>query len=188
MDEFDLIDRYFRPLGERDENVALGIGDDAALIDVPPGKQIVVTTDTQVEVVHFPAGADPAMVAYRSCAAALSDIAAMGAEARWLSLALTMPHADANWLQGFAAGIVDVVQAREIAGDLLDFLQRQHIPLARTENGIHVEAHLAATIAERGYEENHVARRLPVQVASEGRGVASSPIPRRSPAQRCGAR
>lgn len=109
MDEFDLIDRYFRPLGGRDVNVALGIGDDAAVVDVPPGRQIVVTTDTQVEAVHFPAGADPAAVAYRSCAAALSDIAAMGAEARWISLALTMPRADAEWLKRFAAGTADII-------------------------------------------------------------------------------
>lgn len=109
MNEFDLIDRYFKPLGDDMPNVALGIGDDAAVLDVPAGEQIVVTTDTQVESVHFPAAADPAAIAYRSCAAALSDIAAMGAVARWVSLALTLPRADAGWLEGFAAGAADAI-------------------------------------------------------------------------------
>jgi thiamine-monophosphate kinase len=109
MNEFDIIERYFKPLGDSTAHIALGIGDDAAVLDVPAGEQIVVTTDTQVESVHFPAAADPAAVAYRSCAAALSDIAAMGASARWLSLALTLPRADANWLQGFAAGATEAI-------------------------------------------------------------------------------
>jgi len=116
MDEFDVIDRYFKPLGDKAANVVLGIGDDAAVLDVPPGEQIVVTTDTQVESVHFPVAADPAAIACRSCAAALSDIAAMGATARWLSLALTLPRVDAAWLQGFAAGAAEAI---EFAGAVL---------------------------------------------------------------------
>jgi thiamine-monophosphate kinase len=110
MDEFDVIDRYFKPLGNTAANIVLGIGDDAAVLNVPPGEQIVVTTDTQVEAVHFPVAADPAAIAYRSCAAALSDIAAMGATARWVSLALTLPRADADWLHGFAAGAADALE------------------------------------------------------------------------------
>lgn len=120
MDEFDVIDRYFKPLGDKAANVTLGIGDDAAVLDVPPGEQIVVTTDTQVESVHFPVAADPAAIAYRSCAAALSDIAAMGATARWVSLALTLPRVEARWLQGFAAGAAGAIEfagADLIGGD-----------------------------------------------------------------------
>lgn len=120
MNEFDVINRYFKPLGDEAANVALGIGDDAAVLNVPAGEQIVVTTDTQVEAVHFPAAADPAAIAYRSCAAALSDVAAMGASARWLSLALTLPRADANWLQGFAAGAAEAIEfaaAMLVGGD-----------------------------------------------------------------------
>lgn len=109
MNEFDLIERYFQPLGNEVAGIALGIGDDAAVLDVPTGEQIVVTTDTQVESVHFPPAADPAAVAWRSCAAALSDIAAMGASARWVSLALTLPRADPAWLQGFAAGAAEAI-------------------------------------------------------------------------------
>jgi thiamine-monophosphate kinase len=111
MNEFDLIDRYFKPLDEEIRGIALGIGDDAAVLDVPPGEQIVVTTDTQVESVHFPVAAAPAAIACRSCAAALSDIAAMGATARWVSLALTLPRADPDWLQGFAAGTADAIRS-----------------------------------------------------------------------------
>lgn len=120
MNEFDLINHYFKPLGVNAGNVALGIGDDAAILDVPPGDQIVVTTDTQVASVHFPAAGEPAAMAYRSCAAALSDIAAMGATARWVSLALTMPGAEARWLKEFAAGAADAIRRADavlVGGD-----------------------------------------------------------------------
>lgn len=98
----------------------LGIGDDAAIVDVPDGAQIVVTTDTQVEAVHFPTNAPAAKIGYRSCAAALSDIAAMGATARWVSLAITLPRSDAQWLELFAAGAASAIEqagASLIGGD-----------------------------------------------------------------------
>ena len=131
MNEFDLIDRYFKPLGDETTDVALGIGDDAAVLNVPPGEQIVVTTDTQVESVHFPPAADPAAIAYRSCAAALSDVAAMGASVRWVSLALTLPRADVNWLQSFAVGAAD---ALKFAGAVLVGGDTTSGPLAVTWN------------------------------------------------------
>ncbi len=133
MNEFDLIDRYFKPLGDETTDVALGIGDDAAVLNVPPGEQIVVTTDTQVESVHFPPAADPTAIAYRSCAAALSDVAAMGASVRWVSLALTLPRADANWLQRFAVGAAD---ALKFAGGVLVGGDTSSGPLAITWNVI----------------------------------------------------
>jgi len=110
MDEFELIDRYFRPLGMGAPGVVLGIGDDAAILDPPRGEQLVVTTDTQVESVHFPAGANAGDVGHRSCATALSDIAAMGAVARWASLALTIPRGDTTWLEHFARGSADALR------------------------------------------------------------------------------
>lgn len=120
MDEFELIDRYFRPLGADRPGLVLGIGDDAAILDAPAGEQLVVTTDTHVESVHFPAGANAREIGFRSCATSLSDIAAMGAAARWASLALTMPTAEDPWLEQFALGAAAALQqcgALLIGGD-----------------------------------------------------------------------
>jgi thiamine-monophosphate kinase len=109
MDEFELIDRYFRPLGTDSPGVDLGIGDDAAILDPPAHKQLVVTTDTHVEAVHFPTGADARDIGFRSCATSHSDIAAMGAAARWASLALTIPKAEDTWLSQFALGAAEAL-------------------------------------------------------------------------------
>ena len=110
MDEFEIIERYFRPLGDKARGVVLGIGDDAAVLDAPRDEQLVVTTDTQVESVHFPSGALAKDIGYRSCATSLSDIAAMGASARWVSLALTMPNAEPLWLEHFALGAAEALR------------------------------------------------------------------------------
>ncbi|TDJ64868.1 MAG: thiamine-phosphate kinase [Proteobacteria bacterium] len=110
MDEFELVDRYFRPLGSVAAGIVLGIGDDCAILDAPSDEQLVVTTDTHVESVHFPAGADAREIAYRSCVTSLSDVAAMGASARWASLAMTLPRAADSWLEAFARGVAEALQ------------------------------------------------------------------------------
>ena len=120
MDEFSLIERYFRPLSKHGADITLGIGDDAAIFAPPEDSQLVVTTDTQVESVHFPPDAPPHEVGFRSCVTSLSDIAAMGACARWASLALTMPRAEPTWLTAFTAGVADALQLSDaslIGGD-----------------------------------------------------------------------
>lgn len=104
MDEFELIDRYFKPLGAGERAAGLGIGDDCAVLDVAPNEQLLVTVDTQVESVHFPVQSDPEDIGYRSCATSLSDIAAMGGTARWATLALTLPRDDGDWVERFAHG------------------------------------------------------------------------------------
>ncbi len=119
MDEFDLIRRFFtRAPGA---GVVQGPGDDAALIEPTPGRQLVATTDTLVESRHFPADLDPAAIGWRALAANLSDLAAMGAEARWCLLALTLPSADEAWLQAFSAGffeLADVAGVQLVGGDI----------------------------------------------------------------------
>ena len=105
MDEFELIRRYFAKLTEPRDDVALGIGDDAALLRPPRGHEVVVTTDTLVGGRHFPDDTDPQAVGWKSLAVNLSDLAAMGAEPRWFTLALTLRMADPDWLAGFAAGL-----------------------------------------------------------------------------------
>lgn len=103
MDEFALIDRYFRRTV--DASVHVGIGDDAAVIEVPAGRLLVAAVDTQVQDVHFPKTLAAADIGYRSLAVNLSDLAAMGAIPKWMTLALSMPVADPAWLEGFSEGL-----------------------------------------------------------------------------------
>ncbi|QHS09891.1 thiamine-phosphate kinase [Sinimarinibacterium sp. NLF-5-8] len=105
MDEFALIRRYFAALTPNASGVALGIGDDAALLMPTPGHALVVTTDTLIEGLHFARDAEPADIAWKALAVNLSDLAAMGAQPRWFTLALTLPQADADWLAAFAQGL-----------------------------------------------------------------------------------
>lgn len=114
LDEFQLIDKYFRPLC-RAGGVALGIGDDAAVLELPPGQQLVAAVDTLVRGVHFPEDATPHAIGYRALAVNLSDLAAMGAEPRWALLALTLPEADPDWLAGFARGFADAAADLDLA-------------------------------------------------------------------------
>jgi thiamine-monophosphate kinase len=105
--EFDIIDRYFtRPCADPD--VVLGVGDDAAVLDVHG--LAAVTVDTLVAGVHFPDGIAPHLLGHRVVAVNLSDLAAMGAQPRWGTLALTLPRADELWLEGFSRGFFDLAQ------------------------------------------------------------------------------
>ena len=116
LGEFDLISRFFvRDLKTRSESgVILGIGDDAALLDLPQG-DLVAAVDTIVAGRHFPEDADPRSIGHRALAVNLSDIAAMGATPLWATLALTLPGADPDWLASFAAGFLDLADAHAVA-------------------------------------------------------------------------
>ncbi|MDF0731346.1 thiamine-phosphate kinase [Pseudomonas entomophila] len=107
MGEFELIRRYFAaaPCAQGGEGVALGIGDDCALLEVPSGQQLAVSTDTLVAGVHFPNACDARLLGQRSLAVAASDLAAMGAEPVAFTLALTLPEVSASWLQAYAEGL-----------------------------------------------------------------------------------
>ena len=113
LSEFDLIARFFSHCGERGD-VVLGVGDDCALLRAPPGCELAVTVDTLVEGVHFTADVDPASLGHKALAVSLSDLAAMGAEPAWVTLALTLPWADPAWLAGFAQGLSDLAQAYRV--------------------------------------------------------------------------
>lgn len=102
--EFDLIQRYF-DRSAHENGVELGIGDDCALLSVPEGQQLAVSMDTLVADVHFPADADPELIAERALRVNLSDLAAMGATPLWFTLGLTLPSSDADWLESFSRGL-----------------------------------------------------------------------------------
>ncbi|MCO1333596.1 thiamine-phosphate kinase [Microbulbifer sp. OS29] len=106
LGEFEIIRNYFAraPQGE---GVALGIGDDCALLQAPPSGQLATSMDTLVAGRHFPADADPAMIASRALRVNISDLAAMNASPLWFTLALTLPSSDAVWLKKFAAGLLE---------------------------------------------------------------------------------
>ena len=99
--EFDLIKKYFTPECWR-KDVVLGVGDDCALLEPPAGQQLAMTVDTLVAGVHFPVETAPADIAYKSIVVSLSDLAAMGAEPAWITLALTLPDVKTDWLQSFS--------------------------------------------------------------------------------------
>ena len=103
--EFEIIRDYFSTLGTVRDDVILGVGDDAALLQMPIGEQLVVTSDTSIAGVHFPVETAPYDIGWKALAVNLSDLAAMGATPRWFTLALTLPAMDADWLQGFAQGL-----------------------------------------------------------------------------------
>lgn len=109
MSEFDLIRRLQEvicvPGAAYRSQCVLGIGDDAAVLEVPASRQLVACTDTLVEGVHFPVATGAAAVGHKALAVNLSDLAAMGAEPAWFLLALTLPDAEPAWLEPFAQGM-----------------------------------------------------------------------------------
>ena len=117
MSEFDLIKRYFtRPA----HSAMLGVGDDAALLQVSDGKVLAVSTDMLVCGTHFLSDADPFFLGHKTLAVNLSDMAAMGAVPRWATLALSLPDADEAWLEKFSAGffaLADMHGVELVGGD-----------------------------------------------------------------------
>lgn len=107
MKEFQLIEHYFRHQGQQRRDVKLGIGDDCALVQIPENKSLAISCDTLVEGVHFYADMPAFDLGYKSLAVNLSDLAAMGAEPAWMTLALTLPEVNQVWLKGFSDGLFE---------------------------------------------------------------------------------
>ncbi|MDQ3185612.1 MAG: thiamine-phosphate kinase [Pseudomonadota bacterium] len=113
--EFDIIRRYFsRPT----PGAVLGVGDDAALIKPAAGMELAVSTDMLVSGQHFFADADPRKLGHKSLAVNLSDMAAMGARPRWVTLSLALPESlvrtDEKWLEAFANGFFALAHAHQV--------------------------------------------------------------------------
>ncbi|TAM96358.1 MAG: thiamine-phosphate kinase [Rhodanobacteraceae bacterium] len=113
--EFDLIEAMRARMDVARDDVVLGIGDDAALLDLPAGQRLVACTDTLVEGVHFPRGSAPDDLGWKALAVNLSDLAAMGAEPAWALLALTLPEGDARFVERFAEGFAELARAHGVA-------------------------------------------------------------------------
>lgn len=113
--EFDLIDLIRKRVVQARADVVLGIGDDAAVLEVPVGQRVVACTDTMVEGVHFLRGTAPEDIGWKSLAVNLSDLAAMGAEPAWVLLALTLPAGDPRFVEHFADGLAALARAHGVA-------------------------------------------------------------------------
>ncbi|MTH44687.1 thiamine-phosphate kinase [Intestinirhabdus alba] len=107
--EFSLIARYFDRVRNPRRDVEAGIGDDCALLNVPEKQTLAISTDTLVAGNHFLADIDPADLAYKALAVNLSDLAAMGADPVWLTLALTLPEVDEAWLEAFSDSLFELL-------------------------------------------------------------------------------
>jgi thiamine-monophosphate kinase len=141
--EFDIISKYFTPDIWR-EDVHIGVGDDCAILTPPTDKQLATTVDTLIAGVHFPNDTSPEDIAYKAIAVCVSDLAAMGAKPAWLTLALTIPNANSQWLLPFSKSFSETAKMFEmqlIGGD--------------TTRGS-----LSVTVQATGFvEPNHIMRR-----------------------------
>ncbi|GGP80765.1 thiamine-phosphate kinase [Shewanella ulleungensis] len=115
MKEFQLIEHYFRNKGQKRRDVELSIGDDCALVNPADNKSIAISCDTLVENVHFLSDIPAHALGYKSLAVNLSDLAAMGAEPAWFTLALTLPSVDEPWLARFSEGLFEIAEYYGVA-------------------------------------------------------------------------
>ncbi|MBU0654607.1 MAG: thiamine-phosphate kinase [Gammaproteobacteria bacterium] len=113
MSEFDLIRDYFHWQNPPD-SVRVSVGDDAAVLSMPAGRELVVSVDTFNAGIHFPRATPPHAIGYKALAVNLSDLAAMGAEPAWFTLAISLPEADRAWISEFARGMRELAQQHGI--------------------------------------------------------------------------
>lgn len=114
LSEFQLINQYFKQRCSY-HGVVLGIGDDAALLNVPSGELLVATTDTLIAGRHFPHHTHPFAIGHKALAVNLSDLAAMGATPRWVLVAISLPKAEPFFLQEFANGLFNLANQHRVA-------------------------------------------------------------------------
>ncbi|MDJ0916919.1 MAG: thiamine-phosphate kinase [Woeseiaceae bacterium] len=115
MDEFGLIQKFFVGDWPQSESLVAGIGDDGAVLKPSPGSETVAAVDAMVEGVHFLSSIDPGDLGYRLVAVNLSDMAAMGATPRWMTLSLAIPEADPGWLRRFSQGMRECAESDGVA-------------------------------------------------------------------------
>lgn len=114
MTEFELIRQYFANSKVNHSETVLGVGDDAAVVDIPDGYQLVTSVDSMLENVHFPATTPAQNIGRKLAAVNISDIAAMGGRARWATLAISMPSYNQIWLEAFSKGLSEMFAKYDI--------------------------------------------------------------------------
>lgn len=110
LSEFDIIKEFFARQQINTDLVPVGIGDDAAVINTSVNEQLLITVDTLNIGVHFPRQTSAFDIGYKALAVNLSDIAAMGGEPKWFTLAMSLPEANHEWLQAFTKGMSSLAQ------------------------------------------------------------------------------
>ncbi|MGS0673480.1 thiamine-phosphate kinase [Shewanella sp. 125m-1] len=115
MKEFQLIESFFTGRAQSRKDVVIGIGDDCAIVKPAENKSIAISCDTLVENVHFFPDMPAKELGYKSLAVNLSDLASMGAEPAWMTLALTLPEVDEAWLADFSAGLFEIAEYYGVA-------------------------------------------------------------------------
>ena len=111
LNEHQLIQEYFSDVGSAylaEQGIRVPVGDDAAVLSTPKGKESVISVDTSIGGVHFLDSMHASDIAYRSVSVALSDLAACGATPSWFTLALTLKKFDPKWLSNFKQGLQDI--------------------------------------------------------------------------------
>jgi thiamine-monophosphate kinase len=114
LSEFGLIERFFCQQSVKNTSTQLGIGDDCALLTIPVGFELAITTDTMVENIHFFAGTDPEQLGRKLLAVNLSDLASMGAKPMSVTLALTLPNINESWLSAFSTGFLSLAAKHHV--------------------------------------------------------------------------
>lgn len=115
LGEFEIIREFFEGHEAGRDDIAIGVGDDGAVLCPPAGKDLVQVVDALVAGIHFPIGLSPRAVGHRALAVNLSDMAAMGAKGAWATLALSLPDSDEHWLADFAAGFFELARRHDVA-------------------------------------------------------------------------
>ena len=113
--EFELIKKYFQNLTDEDASVKCGIGDDAAIIQIPQDKEVVLSMDTLLEGTHFPVDTNPSDIGHKVLAVNLSDMAAMGAVPKWVLLSISLPESNEAWIKEFASGFFDLANQHSVS-------------------------------------------------------------------------
>ncbi len=120
LNEFSLIERYFSNTGKTQYSAKLSQGDDAAILQVPVDMQAVMSMDTLISGVHFPANTSAANIANKSLVVNLSDLAAMAATPAWFLLSLSLPDYNETWLSEFSCSLketAEIFQIELVGGD-----------------------------------------------------------------------
>jgi thiamine-monophosphate kinase len=115
LSEFDIIQEFFAAQQINTELVPVGIGDDAAVINTTSGEQLLISVDTLNLGIHFPEKTSAFDIGYKALAVNLSDIAAMGGQPKWFTLAMSLPNANHDWLESFTQGLSSLASQYQLS-------------------------------------------------------------------------